>query len=132
MIALYLILALAGAALFLFEVWTRYLAIMALYRLEREGKLGRVAQRFGTPLLMYGYLVDFLGNLLVSILFLDLPREPLITSRLQRYADGPDGWRRRLGLWFAENLLDPFDPKGYHVRQPVSSDPAPAEVAQVS
>lgn len=131
MIALYIFLFIAGGVLFLLEVWTRYLAIMALYRLERAGKLGAVAYRFALPLLYYGYLVDFLGNMLVTALFLDLPRELLITSRLQRYADGRDGWRRRLGLWFATNLLDPFDPKGYHIARPVSSDPAPADVAKV-
>lgn len=125
---LYILLCIAGAAFFLWEVWTRYLAIMALYRAERAGKLTKWARIFGAPLLAYGYLIDFLGNMLVCALFFDIPRELLITSRLQRYVDKPDGRRRRMAIWFAEQLLDPFDPKGYHVRQPVPQ-PTPAAAA---
>lgn len=123
---LLILLCVGGSILFLWEVWTRYLAIMSLYRAERAGKLSKWARIFGMPLLAYGYLIDFLGNMLVSILFLDLPHELLITSRLQRYVDWPDGRRRRMAIWFAEQLLDDFDPKGYHVRQPV---PAPTTAA---
>lgn len=101
----------------LYLCWVLYLAIMSLYRAERMGTLTPAARRLGWPLLAFGYLVDFVSNMAVTVLFLDLPREPLVTGRLQRYADGPDCWRRRLGLWFARNLLNPFDPKGYHVKE---------------
>lgn len=114
----YLLAAVVISALFLLEVWTRYLAIMALYRVERLGDLPAVSRRLGLLLLGYGYLIDFLGNLLLTVLFLDLPRELLMTHRLQRYVDGPNGWRRRFALWVAVDMLDPFDPKGFHIRQP--------------
>lgn len=125
---LLILLCIGGAILFLWEVWTRYLAIMSLYRAERAGTLPKSSRIAGMPLLAYGYFIDFVGNMLVCILFLDLPRELLITSRLQRYVDGPDGRRRRMAIWFAEHLLDPFDPKGHHVRQPVP-EPKPATAA---
>lgn len=101
----------------LYLCWVLYLAIMALDTARRKDKLPVVAYRLALPLLCLGYLVDFLSNMVITVLFLDFPREVLVTSRLQRYADGPDGWRRRLGLWFARNLLNPFDPKGYHVKE---------------
>lgn len=100
----------------LYLCWVLYLAIMALSAARRKGNLPKPALYLAYPLLGFGYLVDFLSNMVITVLFLDFPREVLVTSRLQRYANGPDGWRRRLGLWFARNLLDPFDPKGYHVK----------------
>lgn len=102
----------------LYLCWTLYLAIMALKRARDSGTLPKVAYYLGLPLLWLGLLVDFICNVLVTLLpFLDLPREFLVTARLQRYVDGPDGWRKRLALWFALNLLDPFDPKGYHIKK---------------
>lgn len=101
----------------LYAVWFFYLAIMSLYRARKAGTLTPLATYLGYPIFVVGWALDFLGNMLpTSMLFLSLPRELLITARLQRYADGPDSWRRRLALWFASNLLDPFDPKGYHVK----------------
>jgi hypothetical protein len=93
-----------------------FLAIMSLYRAERAGVLAPETRALCTPMLWFGYLLDFLCNAVpASVVFMDLPREWLVTARLQRYADGPPTWRRALALWVARKLLDPFDPKGYHV-----------------
>lgn len=112
-----LILYALGSFVLLPFVWLFYLAIMSLYRARKAGTLTRAATYLGYPIFLVGWLLDFLGNVtFASIMFTDVPREWLITARLQRYADGPDSWRRRLALWFSRNLLDPFDPKGYHVK----------------
>lgn len=92
------------------EIWLRYLAVMALKRARNEGKLSRAAFAIGLTLFIPAYVLDILGNLIIcTVLFLDWPRETLITGRIQRYVDGPDGWRRRMAVWFAVHLLNPFD-----------------------
>ena len=105
------------------EIWLRYLAIMALKRAKDEGKLSKAAFSFGVTLLVPAYLMDVLGNITIcTVLFLDLPREALITSRVQRYVDGKDGWRRNLAIWFARHLLNPFDADHIHrLKEPEKS-----------
>lgn len=100
----------------LYGLWLFFLAVMNLQRSRDAGKLPRPAYLFGLPLLYAGLLLDFLCNMFpATLILLELPHEYVVTQRLQRLVAGPDGWRKRLALWFARNLLDPFDPKGYHV-----------------
>lgn len=97
-------------------VWVQYLAIMNLQRARDNQTLPRVAYVLGQPFLYFGLLCDCLLNVFwITFMFFDLPREFLVTQRLERYKHGPDGWRKRLAAWWATNLLDPFDPKGIHV-----------------
>lgn len=112
-----LFLELSAYALFLvYALWLFYLAVMNLRQAKLAGRLSKVALAFGTPLLFLGLLLDFLANVLVfTVIMLDLPRETLVTDRLKRYARGPDGWRKSLALWFADHLLDDFDPSGKHI-----------------
>jgi hypothetical protein len=115
-----------------YVLWILYLAVMNLQRAHDAGTITRPAYCLGLPLLYLGLLVDFLVNVFpVTVLFLELPRELLVTARLTRYANGPDGWRKRLALWFAHNLLDTFDPSGQHVHITVTVTPgmAPAAIA---
>lgn len=103
------------SAIGIYLLWILYLAVMNLSRAHRLGTISRLAFFCGIPLLLLGLLVDTLVNLFVmTLLFADLPRELLVTSRLQRYAKGA-GWRRRAALWFADHFLDDFDPSGKHV-----------------
>lgn len=97
--------------------WIFYLAVMNLKRARDAGSITKVAYRFGLPLLYIGLLIDLLVNVIfVTILFLEIPKECLITQRLKRHANGPDGWRRSMAIWLAKNLLDTFDPSGVHVK----------------
>jgi hypothetical protein len=115
-----------------YVLWILYLAVMNLQRARDAGTITRPAYYLGLPLLYLGLLVDFLVNVFpVTVLFLELPRELLVTARLTRYANGPDGWRKRLALWFAHNLLDTYDPSGQHVHITVTVTPgmAPAAIA---
>lgn len=102
----------------LYVTWLLYQAVMNLQRARDNGTLPKTAYYLGLPILYVGLLWDFIGNVtVVSVIFLELPKELLITSRLERHAFGPDGWRKNLARWFAANLLDPFDPRGSHVRE---------------
>ena len=100
--------------LFTLFMWPAYLAVMNIER--NRGKLTPVAKFPAYPVVIGGVLMDVGYNITVgTIIFLDLPREWLMTTRLDRYlARGKTGWRLELAKWFCRNLLDPFDPAGRH------------------
>ena len=105
---------LQGFAL-LYATWIFYLAVMNLKRAKDAGTLTLPAKVMGYPVLFVGLALDCLLNLTVcTFLFLELPREGLVTARLKRLAVG-GGWRASLAMWFAVHLLDTFDPSGRHV-----------------
>ncbi len=101
----------------IYVLWLFFLAVMNLQRARDAGTLTRAAYCLGLPILYLGLLIDFLVNVVVlTFLFLELPREWLVTARLTRYARSSAGWRRTMALWFAANLLDTFDPSGRHIK----------------
>lgn len=101
----------------IYVLWLFFLAVMNLQRARDAGTLTRAAYFLGLPILYAGLLIDILVNVVVlTVLFLELPREWLVTARLTRYARGSAGWRRTMALWFAVNLLDTFDPSGRHIK----------------
>lgn len=110
-----LILSLYGAGA-LYALWLFYLAVMNLKRARNDGTLTKVAYVMGLPMLILGLALDCLVNLTVmTVLFLELPRETLVTGRLQRHARNGTGWRQKLAIWFAVHTTDAFDPSGPHV-----------------
>jgi hypothetical protein len=99
----------------LYATWIFYLAVMNLKRAKDAGKLTWPAKVMGYPVLFVGLALDCLLNLTVcTFLFLELPREGLVTARLKRLEAG-GGWRAVLATWFAVSLLNTFDPSGKHV-----------------
>lgn len=67
------------------------------------------------PVVGFGYLMDVAANLFIApLVFLDWPREALVTARLIRYKRTDTGWRNRLATFICEHLLDVFDPTGDH------------------
>ena len=102
-----LLLALAaGYGLFL-ATWTLFLAAMCLKRALPE--LGTFAKVNGYVILAIGLPLDALFNVVVSVVFLELPHELLFSSRVNRLEKGT-GWRADLAHWFCERLLRPADP----------------------
>jgi hypothetical protein len=98
-----------------YALWIFYLAVMNLKRVRDAGKLGTVAKVFGYPVLLVGYALDVLVNVtLMTVLFLEIPRETTVTARLKRHNRTGSGWRQRLAAWF-EPLIDPYDPSGDHI-----------------
>lgn len=101
--------------LFLTAFWGLYVLVMGLYRAHLEGRLKGINLLLAWPYLLLGAAVDLLANLtLASILFLELPRELLVTGRLQRHMRGKPGWRRTLSQYICDHMLDVFDPRGNH------------------
>jgi hypothetical protein len=117
--------------LFMYVTWAMYLAVMNLIEAKKLDKMPLASKIFAYPLATFGIIMDLLLNIVVgTILFLDPPkfRHLLFTARLQEYIDdymktdesvkGLRKWRQDAALWICENLLDPFDPRGFHCRDP--------------
>lgn len=99
----------------MYALWVFYLAVMNLARAKRNGLLNKTALVLGTPLLVVGYLVDFLMNVTVmTVVLLEWPKETTVTARLKRHNKESTGWRLAIVKWF-EPILDPYDPSGDHI-----------------
>jgi hypothetical protein len=109
-------LGVAGASfLGIYTLWIFYLAAMNLFRAQQLGTLNKIAMMFGWPIIGIGVLLDFLVNIIVlTVLFFELPQEYLVTKRLARHAQGPDGYRKKTALFICSTFLDTFDPSGDH------------------
>lgn len=95
--------------------WAMYVFVMGLYRAKLNGRLGGINYYMGYPVFAVGMIVDIVFNFTLAVLiFLDLPRETLVTSRLKRYMAEGEGWRYEWAKYICDNLLDPFDPTGDH------------------
>lgn len=109
---LYTLYVILGSIIFTFYTWGLYLSVMML--MKHKDTLTTETKFFAYPLAFYGVLVDFLYNMTVgTLLFVELPREWLLTKRLKRHLED-DNWRGTMSRWFCRHLLDPFDPKGTH------------------
>jgi hypothetical protein len=110
MIALY-----AVSSLYL--LWVMYLAVMSLARARDAGTLSRTALILGYPLFIVGVAFNIAVNWIVlSVVFLELPRETMFTSRVTRHCLGGKGWRKRIACWICHDLLDAFDPNRAHCK----------------
>lgn len=105
------------AAASLYVLWVLYLAVMSLARARDAGTLSRSAKILGYPLLAVGVVFNVAVNwILLSIVFLEVPRESMFTHRVTRHCLHGTGWRHRLACWICHDLLDAFDPSGKHCR----------------
>lgn len=100
------------------RTWTYFLALFHLKKVEQAQGLKPISRFMGYwVLLPRGLLLDWMLNIVVSLPLWDLPAGPgeLVTGRLQRYVDGPDGWRRRFALALDADKLEPYD--NGHIRK---------------
>ena len=99
----------------LYALWIIYLAVMSLARAREAGRLSLAAMILGYPLFLFGAFCNILINWVVlTVLFLELPKETMFTSRVTRHCLYSTGWRRRLACFICHDLLDAFDPSGKH------------------
>ena len=105
----------AGTIIYLWLFWGLYVLVMGIYRAHLAKRLSRAGYVMGLPWVTAGYVIDILANLTIATaLFLEPPREWLVTTRFIRYKAGPPGWRRSIADWVCTHLLDDFDPTGDH------------------
>lgn len=95
----------------LYLLWIFYLAVMNLKRVRDEGKLHGIAYALGLPILYVGLLLDvFVNWVLMTVVFLEFPKETLVTSRLKRHwKTAPNSWRGKFARKFSNIMLDEFD-----------------------
>lgn len=104
------------AVSFLWLFWGMYVLVMGLYRAKLDGRLTPLTYALSLPFLLVGLAMDVVANATVaSVLFLEPPREWLVTERLQRHiATRRFTWRYKLATWVCTHLLDFVDPTGAH------------------
>jgi len=105
-----------SSLLFIYGLWLFYLAIMNLQRAYKNNTLTKPVLFLGYPIVIVGFVLDVLINLFVfSVLFLELPKELTVSSRLHRHnTNTEDSWRKTFAAYF-EPILNPFDPTGKHI-----------------
>jgi hypothetical protein len=102
---------------YLYAFWCVYIGVMGIYRAHLDGRLSGVTKVLCYPFVFVGIVMDVVANLLIApIVFLDLPREWLVTDRLIRYIKTDNDWRRQVAEAVCANLLDVFDPTGRHCK----------------
>lgn len=98
-----------------FVLWVLFLAVMNLAEAKAAGTLKGFALWMGYPVLWIGLVVDLVVQIgPASLLWLELPRELTVSTRIDRLVKSGSGWRRTLALWFRATLLTPFDRSGGH------------------
>lgn len=116
--ALWIAAGLGGYALFYVVTWIFYLAVMSLDRQDKTGVIAKPARYTGYGVLAVGLVLDFLGNVGLSVILWELPKETTITSRITRLIESPNSTaspkRRAIALWIRTTWLDGFDRRGIH------------------
>lgn len=101
-----------------YTLWVLYLAVMNLRAAQNAGTLSTAAYKLGLPVLYFGLFMDFAVNMTVcTVLFLELPKDLLVTARVSRHKFTGTGYRKTMATWFCAHLLDPFDPAGCHCKE---------------
>jgi len=103
-----------GAVLVSYLLWVHFVAVMHLMHMRNDGLLTPAQKAIGYSALAVGLVLDVALQGIITVLFLELPREWLVSGRLWRLSNGPEGWRRRLALALRVGLLDSADPSGMH------------------
>lgn len=106
----------SGAVFTVWLLWVLYVFVMSLKRVREQGLLSNTALVCGSALAVPAVVIDVAVNITIrTVLFLDIPREWTLSSRLSRYWEGEPCWRRSISAWIATALLNPFDPSGKHI-----------------
>jgi hypothetical protein len=105
----------------IYVFYTTFIYYLALMNLKRSrDKLTWPVLVLAYPALVVGRTFNaILTTTVGTVLFFDLPRELQFSHRLERYctrAEYRGTKRRRLAVWLARHFLDPFDPRGYHIK----------------
>lgn len=93
--------------------FTLYIAAINVYG-DRE-TISPVLFWAMAPMMITMLACDFCMQMtLATAIFLDLPRELTVTSRLKRYEAGPPGWRQHWAIEICTQGLNPFAPNKHH------------------
>jgi hypothetical protein len=101
-------------SLFLFiSTFVFFVAIMKMREIKYEILALHWSVRWVCYFILFiGLLLDTLLNwVLLTIVFMEFPKEFLSTARVIRHKYYSSGWRQDQALWFCRQFLTPFDPK---------------------
>lgn len=106
------LLALLG---FLWCFWALYVLIMGLYRAHLNKRLVGLNKVLAAPFVLLGLIMDLIANVFVAtVFFFELPKEYLVTTRLQRYKTYKNGYKHKWAVYICDHILDVFDPSDDH------------------
>ena len=96
--------------------WTLYRVVMWLQRWRDAKPRPKALLVIAFAFVEICKVFDYLANVYpTTILFWDFQIEGSISQRLRRLVKGPDGWRKDLAVWSAEDLLNPYSNGGPHI-----------------
>jgi hypothetical protein len=88
---------------------------MNLYKAHLTKTITKPALILGYPILAIGAVVDATLNItLFTIVFLEIPKELLLTKRMQRHIKSGSGFRYNISSFICTKFLNAFDPSGNH------------------
>lgn len=99
-----------------YVLWIFYLAIMNLLRAKKAGTLSKPAYILGLPILAAGVIVDVFCNLLLSIVYFEIPKQLTVTRHLSDNLETP-GYKGAIARGICKKMLDTFDPSGCHCQK---------------
>lgn len=111
MSALIFLIWLGTAATLFVCTFTAFVAIMKMREIQDEIFRLHWSVRWACFLILFiGLILDTILNWVVlTVIFLELPREYLSTARVIRHKYYSTHWRHDLALWFCTNWLVVFD-----------------------
>jgi hypothetical protein len=93
--------------------YTLYLAAINFYEHWRD--TSRLVVVIASPVLLTMIVCDVVMQMtLFTLIFLDIPRDFLVTQRLIRYRAQETGWRKHWADEICTRALNPFDPSKHH------------------
>jgi len=103
--------------IFLNLFYVLYITVMGIYRAYLDKKLKWYHWCLLWWVVLIGFVVDVLANITIAVIvFRELPKELLVTTRLTRYINDTNAHihNKMMALWICDNLLDLFDPTENH------------------
>ena len=93
-----------------YTTWIYYIAFMGIKTHQEALKKHRWQWRGLYPFFMFGYALDILLQMTFgTIAFRELPKEWLLSGRVNRHQDESTGWRLERANFLCGYFLKPFD-----------------------
>lgn len=107
--------------IFIFSIWISLVIFYALYLAainlwDNRNETSKWVLIAASPVLIAMILIDFLMQVTIfTVVFMDLPRETMVTYRLRRYREQKEAdWRTSMANHICTKALNPFDPTKHH------------------
>ena len=106
---------LVPSILILVYIYTFYFAFLAVMKLKSDwDNLPIEMKVLVSPGVIVAIAMDISINILVSIVFFELPKEWTLTARLSRYKSGTAGaTRQKVAVYLCTTFLDPAEFGGH-------------------